>query len=89
MPVQPAASSGFAEYCVPFCCQRLHLLVHNDGYLEHLSRSVLEAGPYLLLASFEQKPDMEEQALALAGEAGLGLGANLRVIDAFIEGLRN
>ena len=41
------------------------------------------------MASFEQKPDMEEQALALAGEAGLGLGANLRVIDAFIEGLRN
>ena len=41
------------------------------------------------MASFEQKPDLEEQALALAGEAGLGLGANLRVIDAFIEGLRN
>ena len=44
---------------------------------------------YRAVASFEQKPDMEEQALALAGEAGLGLGANLRVIDAFIEGLRN
>jgi len=25
----------------------------------------------------------------MAGEAGLGLGANLKVMDAFIEGLRN
>lgn len=43
---------------------------------------------YRRVAEFDQKPDLEEQALAMAGEAGLGLNANLKVIDAFLEGLR-
>ncbi|MEX0588642.1 MAG: DUF1995 family protein [Cyanobium sp.] len=41
------------------------------------------------VSQFDQKPDTEDQALALAGGAGLGLGGNLKVMDAFIEGLRN
>ena len=40
-------------------------------------------------AEFEQKPDGERQAAALAGEGGVGLGGNLKALDAFIEGLRN
>lgn len=40
-------------------------------------------------AEFDQKPDAELQAQALAGEAGVGLGGNLKALDAFIEGLRN
>ena len=44
---------------------------------------------YRLAESFEQKPDAEQQALALAGEGGLGVGANLKMVDAFIEGLRS
>lgn len=48
-----------------------------------------DADGYRFVCEFDQKPDMEQQALAMAGEAGLGLGANLKVMDAFIEGLRN
>lgn len=44
---------------------------------------------YRFVVHFDQKPDAEQQALALAGEGGLGLGGNLKVMDAFIEGLRN
>ena len=44
---------------------------------------------FRFVSQFEHKPDAEEQALALAGGAGLGLGGNLKVMDAFIEGLRN
>jgi hypothetical protein len=42
-----------------------------------------------LAASFEQKPDAEQQALALAGDGCLGVGGNLKMVDAFIEGLRS
>ena len=41
------------------------------------------------VSQFDHRPDAEEQALALAGGAGLGLGGNLKAMDAFIEGLRN
>ncbi len=44
---------------------------------------------FRLAATFEQKPDGELQAQALAGAAGVGLRGNLKAIDAFIEGLRN
>ena len=44
---------------------------------------------YRLVESFEQKPDAEQQALALAGGDGLGMGGNLKMVDAFIEGLRS
>jgi hypothetical protein len=44
---------------------------------------------YRFVESFEQKPDAEQQALALAGGAGLGMGGNLKMVDAFIEGLRS
>jgi len=42
---------------------------------------------YRAVASFERKPDLEEQALALAHEQGLSINANLRLVDAFIDGL--
>jgi predicted nuclease with RNAse H fold len=42
---------------------------------------------YRLVASFDQPPDAEAQAQALAGDDGLRLGANLKAVDAFIEGL--
>ena len=44
---------------------------------------------YRFVARFDQKPDAEQQALALAGDGGLGLAGNLKVVDAFIEGLRH
>jgi hypothetical protein len=44
---------------------------------------------FRLVATFAQKPDPEELATALAGGDGIGLGGNLRVLDAFIEGLRH
>lgn len=42
---------------------------------------------FRLAASFEQKPDGEQQAEALA--TGGGLAGNLKAVDAFIEGLRS
>lgn len=44
---------------------------------------------FRLAARFDQKPDLEAQVQALAGEQGAGVGGNLRVLDAFIEGLRS
>ena len=58
---------------------------HPDGW--ELYRE--DPDGFRLAASFDQKPDGELQAQALAGEAGVGLGGNLKALDAFIEGLRN
>lgn len=44
---------------------------------------------YRFVTRFDSRPDAEQQALALAGDAGLGIGGNLKVMDAFLEGLRN
>ena len=44
---------------------------------------------FRLAATFDQRPDLEMQMAALAGEAGAGLAGNLRALDAFVEGLRN
>jgi hypothetical protein len=48
-----------------------------------------DADGFRLAARFEQKPDAEAQAEALAGEGGVGIGANLRSLETFIEGLRS
>lgn len=48
-----------------------------------------DADGFRLAARFDQKPDGEAQAEALAGEGGLGVGANLRSLETFIEGLRS
>ena len=70
------------------------LIPTGDGALRRACPGAWElyrcdADGYRFVCDFEQKPDLEQQALAMAGEAGLGLGANLKVMDAFIEGLRN
>jgi hypothetical protein len=44
---------------------------------------------FRLAATFEQRPDLEMQLAALAGEDGPGLAGNLRALDAFVEGLRS
>ena len=44
---------------------------------------------FRLAATFDHRPDLEMQMAALAGEGGAGLAGNLRVLDAFVEGLRN
>jgi len=46
-----------------------------------------DADGFRFAADFEVKPDAEQQAEVLAGSAGAGLGANLRALDAFIDGL--
>ncbi|MCP9927013.1 DUF1995 family protein [Cyanobium sp. CH-040] len=48
-----------------------------------------DADGFRLAARFDERPDAETQAQALAGEGGLGVGGNLRALDAFIEGLRS
>lgn len=49
----------------------------------------LDADGYRAVADFEQRPDAEQQAQALSGQAGSGLGAGLRALDQLIEGLQN
>lgn len=48
----------------------------------------LDADGYRAVASFEQRPDGEQQAQALSGSGGQGLGAGLRALDQLIEGLQ-
>jgi len=49
----------------------------------------LDPDGFRLAATFDQRPDLEMQMAALAGEGGAGLAGNLRALDAFVEGLRN
>jgi hypothetical protein len=44
---------------------------------------------YRLAGRFEQKPDAEQQDLALSGRAEAGLGSNLRALGQMIDDLRN
>ncbi|MFM7360922.1 MAG: DUF1995 family protein [Cyanobium sp.] len=48
----------------------------------------LDADGFRVVASFEQKPDAEQQAQALSGGAEPGLGENLRSLGQLIEGLQ-
>lgn len=49
----------------------------------------LDPDGYRFAASFERRPDGEQQAAALEGEGAGGLGANLRALDSLLEGLQN
>jgi hypothetical protein len=49
----------------------------------------LDPDGYREVSSFERKPDPEQREQALAEGSGPGLGATLRSVDQFIEGLRN
>jgi hypothetical protein len=49
----------------------------------------LDPDGYRLAARFEQKPDGEQQDLALSGRSEAGLGSNLRALGQMIEDLRN
>jgi plasmid stability protein len=49
----------------------------------------LDPDGYRAVASFERKPDGEQRDQALADGAGQSLGATLRSVDRFIEGLQN
>ncbi|MGC5198200.1 DUF1995 family protein, partial [Aphanothece microscopica] len=48
-----------------------------------------DADGHRLVGTFEQKPDGEQRAVALAGEAGGGMAGNLQALDSFLEGLRH
>jgi hypothetical protein len=48
----------------------------------------LDADGFRAVATFEQKPDAEQQAQALSGGAEPGLGDNLRSLGQLIEGLQ-
>ena len=49
----------------------------------------LDPDGFRSVASFERRPDIEEQERALTGGAEPGLGANLRALGDLIEGLQN
>lgn len=49
----------------------------------------LDPDGYRLAGRFEQKPDAEQQELALSGGQEPGLGSNLRALGQMIEDLRN
>ncbi|MFY8149675.1 MAG: DUF1995 family protein [Prochlorococcaceae cyanobacterium] len=69
------------------------LLPRADGALRRAFPSPwelyrLDPDGYRPCTTFEQKPDGEAVAEALAGEEGLGLGGQIQVLDQFLEGLR-
>jgi hypothetical protein len=49
----------------------------------------LDPDGFRLAGSFEQKPDAEQQDLALSGRQEAGLGGNLRALGQMIEDLQN
>ena len=49
----------------------------------------LDPDGYRLAGRFEQKPDAEQQDLALSGSQEAGLGGNLRALGQMIEDLQN
>ncbi|WP_216914621.1 MULTISPECIES: DUF1995 family protein [unclassified Synechococcus] len=49
----------------------------------------LDPDGFRLAGSFEQKPDTEQQDLALSGREEAGLGSNLRALGQMIEDLQN
>jgi hypothetical protein len=49
----------------------------------------LDADGYRFVASYERKPDSEQQELALSGGQSQGLGGNLKALGDLIEGLQN
>ncbi len=49
----------------------------------------LDPDGYRLAGRFEQKPDAEQQDLALSGQAEAGLGSQLRALGQMIDDLRN
>jgi len=48
----------------------------------------LDADGFRAVGTWEQKPDAEQQELGLSGGAAPGMGANLRSLNALIEGLQ-
>ena len=49
----------------------------------------LDPDGYRLAGRFEQKPDAEQQDLALSGQAEAGLGSQLRALGQMIDDLQN
>ena len=49
----------------------------------------LDPDGYRLAGRFEQKPDAEQQDLALSGRQEAGMGGNMRALGQMIEDLQN
>ena len=79
---------GFgAQWQAAYCLQPLAEGVLRRSYPDQWQLYREDADGFRLAELFERKPDGEQIAEALAGEAGLGLAGNLRALDALIEGL--
>jgi hypothetical protein len=79
---------GFvAEWQAAYCLQPLAEGVLRRSYPDQWQLYREDVDGFRLANQFERRPDGEQIAEALAGEAGLGLAGNLRAINELIDGL--
>jgi hypothetical protein len=79
---------GFvAQWQAAYCLQPLAEGVLRRSYPDQWQLYREDADGFRLAEQFERRPDGEQIAEALAGEAGLGLAGNLRALNELIDGL--
>ena len=79
---------GFvAQWQAAYCLQPLAEGVLRRSYPEQWQLYREDVDGFRLANQFERRPDGEQIAEALAGEAGLGLAGNLRALNELIDGL--
>ena len=79
---------GFvAQWQAAYCLQPLAEGVLRRSYPDQWQLYREDVDGFSLANPFERRPDGEQIAEALAGEAGLGLAGNLRALNELIDGL--
>ena len=79
---------GFvAQWQAAYCLQPLAEGVLRRSYPDQWQLYREDVDGFRLAEQFERRPDGEQIAEALAGEAGLGLAGNLRSLNELIDGL--
>jgi hypothetical protein len=79
---------GFvAQWQAAYCLQPLNEGVLRRSYPDQWQLYREDVDGFRLTEQFERRPDGEQIAEALAGEAGLGLAGNLRALNELIDGL--
>jgi hypothetical protein len=79
---------GFvAQWQAAYCLQPLAEGVLRRSYPDQWQLYREDVDGFRLANQFERRPDGEQIAEALAGEAGLGLAGNLRALNELIDGL--
>ena len=80
---------GFlAQWQAAYCLQPIEGGALRRAYPDGWEVYREDADGFRLAGRFETRPDPEQLDQTLAPEGAVGVGANLRALDAFVEGLR-